>query len=156
MAGITVDEDRLTKVNFTDSYATGVQVVIVKEDSAIQTIDDLDGKKIGVQEQTTGDIYCSDDYGEDNVIKYDNAAAAIEALKAGKIDCVVVDNEPAKNFVAANTGIKILKTEYAVEDYAIAVAKENTALQEQVNKALAELKADGSLQKVVDKYIPAE
>lgn len=156
LAGMTVTEDRLKNVNFTDSYATGVQVIIVKEDSAIATPDDLEGKKIGVQEGTTGHIYCSDDYGEDNVIAYTTGANAIEALKTGKVDCVVIDNEPAKEFVAANTGLKILDTEYVTEDYAIAVGKDNDELLDKVDKALNELKEDGTIQQIVNKYIKAE
>ena len=153
---MTVTEDRLKNVNFTDSYATGVQVIIVKEGSAIATPDDLEGKKIGVQEGTTGHIYCSDDYGEDNVIAYTTGANAIEALKTGKVDCVVIDNEPAKEFVAANTGLKILDTEYVTEDYAIAVGKDNDELLDKVDKALNELKEDGTIQQIVNKYIKAE
>ena len=156
LAGMTVTEDRLKNVNFTDSYATGVQVIIVKEDSDIAGPDDLEGKKIGVQEGTTGHIYCSDDYGEDNVIAYTTGANAIEALKTGKVDCVVIDNEPAKEFVAANTGLKILDTEYITEDYAIAVGKDNDELLDKVDKALNELKEDGTVQQIVDKYIKAE
>lgn len=156
LAGMTVSEDRLKNVNFTDSYATGVQVIIVKEDSAIAGPDDLEGKKIGVQEGTTGHTYCSDDYGEDNVIAYTTGANAIEALKTGKVDCVVIDNEPAKEFVAANTGLKILDTEYVTEDYAIAVGKDNDELLDKVDKALNELKEDGTVQQIVNKYIKAE
>ncbi len=156
MAGMTVTEDRLKDVNFSDSYATGVQVVIVKEGGSIASLDDIAGKKIGVQTSTTGDIYASDEFGEENVTKYDNGAVAVEALKNGKVDCVIIDNEPAKAYVAANEGLKILETEYAVEDYAICFAKENTELQEKVNNALKELIADGSVQKVIDKYISAE
>ena len=100
----------MKSVDFTTSYAKGIQVVIVKEDSGIQSIDDLAGKKIGVQETTTGDIYASDDFGEDNVIRYANGAVAVEALKAGKVDCVIIDNEPAKAYVAANEGLKIEDT----------------------------------------------
>lgn len=158
VAGMTVDETRLQSVNFTDSYATGVQVVIVKADSGITSLDDLkaDGTmKYGVQQDTTGDIYSSDDFGEDNVIRYKTGADAVEALKSGKVDAVVIDNEPAKSFVAANDGLTILDTEYAVEDYAICIAKDNTALLNAVNQALAELKADGTLQSIIDKYIPA-
>lgn len=158
VAGMTVDETRLQSVNFTDSYATGVQVVIVKADSGITSLDDLkaDGTmKYGVQQDTTGDIYSSDDFGEDNVIRYKTGADAVEALKSGKVDAVVIDNEPAKSFVAANDGLTILDTEYAVEDYAICIAKDNTALLNAVNKALAELKADGTLQSIINKYIPA-
>ena len=161
MAGMTVTDERLEKVTFSDSYAKGVQVVIVKEDGDIASLDDVNGKKVGVQQGTTGDIYASDTvekggYGEENVTKYANGALAVEALKAGKVDCVIIDNEPAKAYVAANEGLKILDTEYANEDYAICFAKENTELQTKVNNALKELIADGSVQKIVDKYIKAE
>ena len=155
MAGMTVNEERLQSVNFSDSYATGVQVVIVKEGGSIASLDDIAGKKIGVQTSTTGDIYASDDFGDENVVKFDSGAAAVEALKSGKVDCVIIDNEPAKSYVAANEGLKILETEYAVEDYAICFAKENTELKEKVNAALKELIADGSVQKIIDKYINA-
>lgn len=153
MAGMTVTEDRLKKVSFSDSYATGVQVVIVPENSDIKSLDDLEGKKIGVQEATTGDIYASDEFGDENVTKYQNGALAVEGLKTGKVDCVIIDNEPAKAYVAANEGLKILETEYAVEDYAICVNKENTELLEKINKAMDELIESGEFQKVVDKYI---
>ena len=156
LAGMTVDEERKQSVNFSDSYATGVQVIIVKEGSDIATVDDLDGKIIGVQSGTTGDIYCTDDYGQDYVKQYDNGALAVAALQNDQVDCVIIDNEPAKNFVAANEGLKILDTEYAVEDYAIAVAKENTELLDKINTAMAELKADGTIDKIIEKYIPAE
>ena len=156
MAGLTVTADRLEKVNFSTSYATGVQSVIVKEDGAVQSLDDIAGKMIGVQTTTTGDIYASDEFGEENVTKYDNGAAAVQALIAGKVDCVIIDNEPAKSYVAANEGLKILETSYAVEDYAICFAKENTELKDKVDAALQELIADGSVQAVVNKYIPAE
>ena len=124
-------------------------------ENTVFSIDDLNGKKIGVQETTTGDIYASDDFGEDNVIRYANGAVAVEALKAGKVDCVIIDNEPAKAYVAANEGLKILETSYADEDYAIAVSKDNPELKDAIDAALKELIADGSLQKIVDKYIPA-
>lgn len=156
MAGVTVDEDRLMVMDFSDSYAKGVQVVIVPENSSITKLEDLDGKKIGTQMGTTGYIYCSDDYGEESVVAYDNGITAVQALLKGQIDCVVIDNAPAQAFVKENAGLKILDTEYAVEDYAIGFAKGNTALKEAVNKALAELIADGTVQKIVDKYIPAE
>lgn len=156
MAGMTVTDERKRSVNFSDSYATGIQSVIVKEDSPIKSIDDLDGKKIGVQTATTGDIYASDDYGEDNVKRFENGAAAVAALTANKVDCVIIDNEPAKAYVEANKGLKILDTEYAVEDYAICFSKDSEELQKKVNDALNELKKDGSIQKIVDKYINAD
>lgn len=156
MAGLTVNDERLEKVNFSTSYATGIQAVIVKEGSDIKSIDDIAGKKIGVQTSTTGDIYATDDYGEDAITRYDNGAVAVQALLADKVDCVIIDNEPAKSYVAANEGLKVLDTEYTVEDYAICFAKENTELQEKVDGALKELIADGSVEKVIEKYIPAE
>ena len=156
MAGMTVNAERQKSVDFTDSYAKGIQVVIVKEDSTIKSTDDLKGKKIGVQSSTTGDIYATDDFGEDNVKRYSNGAAAVEAMLSGVVDAVIIDNEPAKAFVKANAGTKILETEYANEDYAIAVSKNNTELLNKVNDALKSLIEDGSVQKIIDKYISAE
>lgn len=155
-AGMTVSEERLQNVDFTDSYSTGVQVVIVPEGSDIETVDDLSGKLIGTQESTTGYIYCSDDYGEENVVAYTNGATAVQALLNGKVDCVVIDQQPAKAFVEANEGLKILDTEYVTEDYAIAVSKDNTALKDAINAAMSELKEDGTIQTILDKYIAAE
>ena len=156
MAGVSVTEERQKVMEFSDSYATGVQVIIVKEDSEIASVEDLDGKMIGTQRGTTGNIYCTDDYGEDHITTYDNGLTAVQALMNGQVDCVVIDQEPAKAFVAANQGLKILETEYVSEDYAIGMAKGNTALQSAVNKALAELQEDGTVQSIVDKYIAAE
>ncbi len=162
MAGITVTDDRLEVMDFSDSYATGVQVVIVKEGSPIATVDDLaNAQMIGCQKATTGYIYCSDTpenggYGEDHVTAYETGALAVQALVNGQVDAVVIDNEPAKSFVAANEGLKILDTEFAVEDYAIGFAKGNTALKDAVNAAMKELKDDGTFQGIVDKYITAE
>ena len=162
MAGITITDERKEVMDFSDSYATGIQVVIVKEDSPIQTVDDLaNAEMIGCQKATTGYIYCSDTpenggYGEDHVTAFDTGALAVMALVNGQVDAVVIDNEPAKAFVAQNPGLKILDTEFAVEDYAIGFAKGNTALLEAVNTAMAELKADGTFQNIVDKYITAE
>ena len=184
MAGMTVTEERKQSVNFSDTYATGIQVIIVKEGSTIKSLDDIfvfdaEGNptalknpnvKVGVQQDTTGDIYSSDDVAKwglndveedgtvttDRVIRYKTGAEAVEALKTDKVDMVIIDNEPAKSFVAANTGkIHILEgdNEYAIEDYAICVAKENTELLEKINQALKELKDDGTIDKIVAKYI---
>ena len=156
MAGITVTDERKAVMAFSDSYATGIQSIIVPEGSDIATADDLAGKKIGTQRGTTGYLYCSDDFGEDAVVAYDNGLTAVQALNNGQVDAVVIDNEPAKAYVESNPGLKILDTSYAEEDYAIGMAKGNTALLEAVNAALEELKADGTLQSIVDKYIKAE
>ncbi len=161
MAGVSVTEDRLVNLDFTESYATGIQVVIVPEDSDITSVDDMTGKMIGVQRGTTGDLYCSDTvenggFGAENVTPYDNGLTAVQALMNGQVDCVVIDNAPAQEFVAANPGLKILDTEYVNEDYAIGVKKGNTQMLDAINGALAELKADGTIQSIIDKYITAE
>ncbi len=163
IAGMTVTDERKKNVDFTDSYATGVQVVIVREDSKIKDVKDLTAKDanntIGVQLGTTGDIYCTSDIqdkGFGKVQQFNKGADAVQALVSGKIDCVVIDNQPAKEFVKANKGLKILDTEYVTEDYAIAIAKDNTELKDKINGALNELKADGTIQKILDKYIKAE
>ena len=163
MAGMTVTEERLQSVNFSDTYATGIQAIIVPEGSEITSADDLfaEGKNyiIGVQESTTGDLYCTwdiEDEGLGTVDRYKNGADAVQSLVTGKVDCVVIDNEPAKAFVAANEGLLILETAYAVEDYAIAIAKDNAELLEKVNEALKALTEDGTIPAIIEKYIPAE
>ena len=156
MAGVTVTDERQNVMDFTDSYATGIQSIIVKEDSDIASVDDLAGKKIGTQRGTTGYLYCSDDFGDENVVAYDNGLTAVQMLNNGQVDCVVIDNAPAKEFIAANPGLKLLDTAYVEESYAIGVGKGNTELKDAINTALEELKADGTLQAIVDKYITAE
>ena len=161
MAGVTVTEERQAVMDFSNSYANGVQVVIVKEGSPIQTVDDLaNANMIGCQMGTTGYIYCSDTpenggFGEDHVTPYDDGAAAVQALMNGQVDAVVIDNMPAQSYVAANPGLKILDGEFTNEDYAIGVAKGNTALLDAINGALEELTNDGTIQSIVDKYISA-
>lgn len=165
MAGMTVTDERKKSVNFSDTYATGIQSVIVKEGSDIKSVDDIaaavkNGGKIGVQQDTTGDIYASDTednggYGEANVTRFKAGADAVQALVTDKVCCVIIDNEPAKSFVSTNKGLKILDTEFAVEDYAICVSKDNTDLLNSINKALGELKSEGKIDEIVKKYIPA-
>lgn len=155
-AGMTVTEDRLVNVDFSDTYATAVQVIIVTEDSEIAGPDDLAGKTIGVQQGTTGDIYASDDFGDENIDRYPKGVDAVQALLQGKVDAVIIDNEPAKVFVGENAGLKLLDAAYAEEEYAIAVKKGNTELLDQINGALAELKDSGTLDEIVGKYITAE
>ncbi len=163
MAGMTVTEDRLISVNFTTSYATGIQSVIVPEGSPITSVDDLfaDGanNKVGVQLGTTGDIYSSGDIegaGLGAIERFNKGADAVMALKAGKVDCVIIDNLPAQEYVDANEGLVILDTDYAVEDYAIAINKDNAELLEKVDAALVKLIDDGTVQEIVNKYISAE
>lgn len=162
LAGMTVTDERKEAVNFTSSYATGVQVVIVAEDSPIASVDDLfaEGAShvIGVQRNTTGDLYTTwdlEDEGLATIDRYSKGAEAVMALKTGKVDCVVIDNEPAKAFVAENEGLKILDTEYAVEEYAAAVSKNNEALLAAIDTALQELIADGTVAEIIAKYIEA-
>lgn len=156
MAGITASDDRKLTVNFSTTYATGKQVIIVKEDSPIAGPDDLKGKLIGVQLSTTGDIYCTDDYGDESMRRFNNGAEAVLALTQGKIDAVVIDNEPAKVYIQQNAGLKIVPTEYIIEDYAIEVSKNNTELLDKINAALASLQSDGTVKSIVDKYIKAD
>lgn len=154
-AGMTVTEDRLEFVNFSDTYATGIQAIIVPEGSEIASADDLAGKTIGVQQGTTGDIFATDIEGA-TIERYAKGMEAVQSLSQGKIDAVIIDNEPANVFVSEVEGLQILDEAFAVEDYAVAVAKDNEELLDQVNAALAELKEDGTLQAIVDKYITAE
>ncbi len=159
MAGVSVTDDRLLVMNFSDSYATGIQSVIIKEGSDV-TMDNLGEKMIGCQRGTTGYIYASDTpdnggYGEDHVTAYDNGASAVQALLNGQVDCVIIDNAPAAEYVAANAGLTLLPGAWVEESYAIGMNKNNTELLEAVNKALAELTADGTVQSIIDKYIAA-
>ena len=159
MAGVTVNEERLKVMDFSDSYATGIQVVIIKEGSDV-TMDNLETKKIGTQLGTTGYIYASDTpenggYGEANVVGYDNGITAVKALLNGQVDCVIIDNAPAQEFVKANPGLTILEGAWVEEQYAIGFKKGNSELKDAVNEALKKLIADGTVQSIVDKYIPA-
>ena len=160
MAGVSVTEKRLLVMDFSDSYATGVQVVIVKEGSDV-TMDNLGEKMIGTQRGTTGYLYASDTpdnggYGEDHVTAYDNGMTAVQALINGQVDCVIIDKAPALEYVASNPGLTILEGNWVEEQYAIGFAKGNTALKDAVNQALAELIADGTVQSIIDKYIKAD
>lgn len=155
MAGVSVTDERKQVMEFSDTYTTAVQVIIVPEGSDV-TVDNLGEKMIGTQRGTTGYIYCSDDYGEDHVTAYDDGATAVQALLGGQVDCVVIDSAPAQEFVKANPGLTILDTEYVTEEYAIGMAKGNTELLDAVNGALKTLIDDGTVQSIIDKYITAE
>lgn len=154
MAGMTVTEDRKENVDFTHTYQSAVQTVVVPVDSAIASIDDMYGKKIGVQQGTTGDIYCTDDFGEESIERFPKIIDGFQAMKSGRIDACVVDDQVAKTIVGQDTAsYKILDTSYAEEEYAIAVKKGNTDLLNKLNKAIDEIKSSGDLKKIVDKYI---
>lgn len=160
MAGVSVTDERKLVMDFSNSYATGVQVVIVKEGSDV-TMDNLSEKMIGTQRGTTGYIYASDTpenggYGEDHVEAYDNGATAVQALLNGQVDCVIIDSAPAQEYVKANPGLTILEGNWVEEQYAIGFGKNNTELVEAVNKALEELITDGTVQAIIDKYIKAD
>ena len=155
IAGMTVTDERKQNVDFSDSYATGTQVIIVKEDSEIKSAADLEGKSIGVQLGTTGDIMATD-IKDSKVEQYNKGMDAVQALSQGKIDAVIIDSEPAKFYEKEVSGLKILDEAFAVEDYAIALKKGNTALQSKINEALKELKAEGKIDEIIGKYIKAE
>ena len=154
MAGMTVTEERKNSVNFSQTYAVGVQSIIVTEGSSITSIDDLSqDSRIGVQQDTTGDIYASDDYGEAAVTRFKTGADAVQALISGKLDCVIIDNEPAKAYIEKNSGLSILDTAYVEEEYAICISKNNDELLNKINGALDKLKSDGTIDGIVSKYI---
>ena len=155
LAGLTVTDERKENLNFTDTYAKATQVIIVKEDSAIAGPDDLEGKKIGVQLGTTGDLYASD-IKDAEVEQYNKGFEAVQATMQGKIDAVIIDSEPAKEFVAEAEGLKILDEAFTEEEYAIGIAKDNDELLEKVNKALKTLKESGKLDEIVAEYIKAD
>ena len=154
MAGMTVTEDRKENVDFTHTYQTAVQVVAVPVNSSIASVDDLSGKKIGVQQGTTGDIYCTGDFGESAIERFPKIVDGFQAMKTGRIDACVVDDQVAKAIVAQDaSSYKILDTAYAEEEYAIAVKKGNTDLLNKLNKVIDEIKSNGELKAIVDKYI---
>lgn len=155
---ITITEERAKSVHFTTSYSTGIQSIIVTEDSPITGVDDLkaDGIKIGVQQDTTGDIYATGDFGEDHMARFNKGADAVQALLTGKCNAVIIDNSPAETFVAQNEGLKILPTVYAEEAYGFELSYDNEELYNAFNGALEELLADGTVQAIVDKYISAD
>lgn len=161
LAGLSYSEERDEVMDFTTKYATGVQVVIVKDGSGV-TMDNLgDGKLIGTQRGTTGYQYASaapedGGFGEENVLAYDNGATAVQALLNGQVDAVIIDQAPAEQYVAANEGLTILPTAWVEEDYCIAVDQGNTALLNAVQSILDELQADGTVDAIIAKYIKAD
>lgn len=163
MSGFTITEERKQSVDFSIPYTTAKQSVIVPEGSAIATVDDLlsgeNTYRIGVQLGTTGDLFITDDIElnglSHSVERFNKAPDAIVALNSGKVDCVIIDDQVAVNFVNSNEGLSILDTAYALEEYAICFAK-GSELVDAFNGALEELSADGTIQSILDKYISAE
>lgn len=161
-SGFTVTEERKKNINFSDTYAISKQVIIVAgetKQAVVESVDDLSGASIGVQLGTTGDIYVSDYEGDGSgtvVERYNKGADAVQALKQGKIDCVVIDEQPALKFVEQNSGLRILDEEFTLEEYAFAIAKGNEELLTQVNEALEELQEEGVLDSIKKNYVGAE
>ena len=155
-AGMTVTEDRKQNMDFSDTYASAKQLILVKDDSTLAGKDDLKGKKIGVQQGTTSDLMSTEDFGDDAVVRFSKSMEAVQALTQGKIDAVIVDSQTAEQFVKEVPGIKALDASYSDESYAIGVKKGNTELLKAVNGALAELKSEGKLDEIAAKYTKAE
>lgn len=154
-AGMTVTPEREKNVGFSDTYATATQVVIVKEDSVLTGPEELKGKKVGVQLGTTGDIY-AEDIEDVTIERYNKGFEAVQAVQQGKIDAVIIDGEPAKEFVKEAKGLKILDEAFTEEEYALVVSKDNKELLEKINTALGNLKESGKLDEIVAKYINTE
>ncbi len=152
-AGYTIKPDREEQVLFTDTYFKAVQVIIVQEgNTEIQSVDDLVGKKIGVQNGTTGDFVADEIEGAE-VVRFNNGIEAVLDLGNGKIDAVIIDNLPAQMLVESNPGLKILDEKPSEdEEYAIAVRKEDTELQKIINEVLKEMKESGEIEELVNKY----
>ncbi|TQI65592.1 transporter substrate-binding domain-containing protein [Clostridium sp. KNHs216] len=157
-AGMTANEDRKKNVDFSDTYFDASQAIIVSKDSAIKSRTDLNGKKVGVQQGTTGDTYCTNEDGKNDIKvgsteRYAKGVDAITDLINGKIDAVVIDDFPAKKFVEKNSD-KLVKLDEALttEQYAIAVPKGDKAMLDTVNSVLGELKSSGELDKIIEKY----
>ena len=152
IAGMTANEERMKTVSFTQPYYTASQVIIVKEgNTSIKSFDDLKGRRVGVMLGFTGDMVVSEIDGV-KIERFNAAYAGIMALKADKIEAVVLDSEPAKNYVAQNKGLVLADADAEQEEYAIAVRKNDKALLEKVEKALSELKENGTYDKLIQKY----
>ena len=165
LAGMSYSEERDLVMDFSDTYATGYQVIIVREDDDriaggnddLMLVDAegnvIEDVQIGVQRGTTGELYCQDSYGVDKVTSLDNGSVAVQALLNGQVDCVVIDIGPAEEYVEANPGLKIVEGAYTIEDYCVGVSEGNTALLEAVNKALNEMIDDGTVDEIMNQYI---
>ena len=153
LAALTVTEDRKENVNFSDSYFETSQNILVRYGSDISKVSDLKGKKIGVQTGNIADINYTEEFGEENIERFNKHVDAVEALKNKKIDAVVLDNEPAKFFASENDAIVMLNNVCKGEEYAIAINKDNQDLLDEINNILAETKKSGELDEIIKKYI---
>ena len=152
IAGMTATEERKKTVSFTQPYYTASQVIIVKEgNNSIKSFDDLKGKKVAVMLGFTGDTIVSEIEGV-SIERFNAAYAGIMALQADKVEAVVLDSEPAKNYVKQNPGLILAEADAEQEEYAIALRKNDKALLEKVEKALAEIKANGTYDALIKKY----
>jgi len=158
VGAITITEERAKSVHFTTSYSTGIQSVIVTDNSPITSLEDLSGEDviIGVQADTTGDIYATGDFGEEHIARFNKGADAVQALLTGKCTAVIIDDSPAKTFVDQNSGLQILPTSYAEEAYGFEISYDKNDLYDAINGALEELLKDGTVQSIIDKYISAD
>lgn len=155
ISGITASDERKKSMDFTDSYAKSVQKVLVAKGGSVNAVEDLTGKKIGVQLGTTGAILAMDEFGEENVSQFDKYGDAVLSLTSGKIDAIILDAQPAEKYAEGSEGkLEVLETPYVEEEYAIAVAKDNKELVDALNKALATLKEKGTIDEILNKYIP--
>ena len=160
-AGMTIDEDRLKNVDFTNTYFEAGQAILVAKDSDIKGAADLAGKKVGVQSGTTGDIYCTDEDGENGmsceVVRFPKGMDAVMALSSGKVDAVVIDNFPAKKLAEKNADTVVMLEEMLTsEEYAIGVAKGNTELVDLINEVLKEMQDSGELDTIISGYMGEE
>lgn len=153
VAGMSVTEERLEAVNFSEPYYRAAQVIIVpKEGATVASAADLAGKAIGVQEGTTGDIYVDEEVEGAQVNRFKKAVDAAIDLANGRLDAVVLDEQPALRIVAQNDALMVLDEALTEEEYAIAVRKNNPELLAAINAALAELEANGQKDELLEKY----
>lgn len=156
IAGLSKTPEREKNVNFTDTYAKSVQKVLVNKKSSFKSPEDLKDKKIGTQLGTTGESVAKEKYGEDKVQSFNKNSDAVVALNSGKVDGVVLDEQTVNKFAQANENLEVLEDSLADDEYAIALDKKNDKLLKEVNKAIKELKDDGTLDKIINKYMESD
>ena len=149
VAGISFSEERAKQVDFSVNYTTSKQVVIVRKNSKINDVSEINNKRIAVQLGSVADLYVSEEYDNKNIIRQKKYLAAIQDLKDNKVDCVVMDELPAKQIVSENNDIRILDEALAEDNYGIIVDKGNTELLEVINRVINRLKEKGK----IDEYV---